>query len=310
MAVPNRAFAVRKIRRALLAVVALGVVGISTGYWVNGHRVQIRAALDVVTGHGFAPVAAFALRDSLPDLEGGLSNLEAFKVTISPLGRANPERSVWLSDSVRTVNLEFVSDKRPFDSVVLLTWLTGDTLRRSVSRVPEATWNPTLGRAVDDWVEVVSVYASFPPLFNFRSNDSAISLFTQAEGMVFHVVGGWYLSRKEVVLESDTAYRIAARGDDAQLMVKGDALAFVNPSSRPITMRIIGEGDSRGVIVRTDSTSVSVYRTLMKKLRPPALAYSEPGITFPIFRRLDDPPRLFFVWPGDSRIDRGAPGIR
>src|SRR5690554_3035524 len=157
---------------------------ILAAWWGYGSRVRIRAAL----GKDYAHWADFSLRDSLPALEGGLSNLEAFRVTLSPFRKADTERTLWLSDSLGRVRLEYVGEKHPFDSVLMLAWTTGHPLTARVFRTRDAAWDHAPGRSVGDWLEVVTAYVSFPPLITFRTADPRVTVFEPAEGKVSHVV--------------------------------------------------------------------------------------------------------------------------
>ena len=79
------------------------------------------------------------------------------------------------------------------------------------------------------------------------------------------------------------------------LMAHGDAVAVVNPDVRPVTLRVLEVGSTRTEILHVDSMSVSVYRNLLRRRTGILLAYTDPGITFPVFRKRSAPPREFFV---------------
>jgi hypothetical protein len=286
---PRRAGHALFIGASVLALAALAA------FWIYGHRVHLRALGGARWG-GFTPVPAFVLRDSLPALEGGLSNLEAFKVTMNPVWRADNERSLWISDSLTGLTLEFLTRKNPFDSVTLFAWWTGGRVEsRTFTGVREPVWTLSPARRVRDWVEVVTVYLSDPPLLSMRASDSTVRLFEQAEGRVFHVVEGWYLGRRERPVVPDTSYALAAQGEGLGLMVRGDALAVVNPAPRPVRLRVLESGSTRTDIVEADSSGVSVYRTFMRGRGGAIVAYTGAGEPYPVFHTKGASVQEFFV---------------
>lgn len=291
--------------RALLFALLFLIVGLLAATWLYGFRAHLRA-LGGIRYSGYTPVNDFALRDSLPALEGGLSNLEAFKSTASPIWRADAERSIWLSDSLGALTLEFVTQKTPFDSVTLFAWTTGGTLTSKTFRAGvdgrEVAWSTTRAHTSMNWIEVVTAYVSDPPFLSFQTGDSATCLFARAEGTVYHVVSSWYLNRREKPIAPDTAYVIDSkimtgnRSDgELALMVRGKALAVVNPGPHAVTLRLLEAGSSRSVILHADSMGVSVYRNLLRGRIGTLLAYTDPGVTFPVFRKRTARPRDFFV---------------
>jgi|GEM_PF-3305226 len=291
------------VTRLILFALLLMGTALLIAVWSYGFRAHLRALTGARIG-GYSPVTDFALRDSLPTLEGGLSNLEAFRSAISPVWRADAERSVWLADSLGSLTLEFVTQKTAYDSVTLFAWTTGTSLRTRVFRARndgrEARWTLTPARLSARWTEVVAAYVSDPPFLSFQSGDSATRLFARAEGRVFHVVGGWYFNRREKRLWPDTAYPLDSRNmtkgnGELSLLARGQALAVVNPGSRPVTLRLLESGTTRSEILHADSAGVSVYRTLLRERTGALLAYTEPGLTFPVFRTRTAPPQEFFV---------------
>lgn len=277
--------------------VALVAAVFMVACWAYGDRVRLRA----MAGSGYAHWEEFPLRDSLPALEGGLSNLEAFKVTMSPFYKADQERALWVSDSLRSVRIEYAADKSPFDSVVLVSWATGRALRTRTFRTRDAVWSPWEARAVDDWVETVTAYVSYPPLITFRAPDSLVSVFEPAEGKVLHVVSSRYFNRTPSPLPPDTSYAVASPEAEVQVVVRGDALAVVNPSPRVVVLGVVDAGTQGVSVVRGEPGRVSIYRTAMRGRVPPVLAWTDPGKTYPVFRDQEAMPRRFFVWiPGDT----------
>lgn len=277
--------------------VALVAAVFMVACWAYGDRVRLRA----MAGGGYAHWEEFPLRDSLPALEGGLSNLEAFKVTMSPFRKADPERALWVSDSLGALRVEYVGDKNPFDSVVLMSWATGQTLRTRTFRTRDAVWSPWSARAVDDWVETVTAYVSYPPLITFRPVDPLVNMFEPAEGKVLHVVGRRYFSRALSPVPPDTTYAVTGPEAEVQVVVRGDALAVINPSPRVVVLGLVAAGSKGVTAVRGEPGRVSIYRTVMRGRVPPVLAWTDPGVTYPVFRERDATPRRFFVWnPGGA----------
>jgi hypothetical protein len=286
---------VRRATRCAVVVVGTLCASLLAAFWLYGHRVQLRALAGARYG-GFTPVLEFALRDSLPALEGGLSNLEAFKVTLAPSWKADPERSMWISDSLNFVTMEFLSEKQPLDSVTVFAWWTGGALEsRTFRDTADIAWSLAPGQAVRGWSEVVAAYLSDPPLFTVSSTDPLVTLFESAEGRVMHVIGGWYLGRRLKPLKPDTSYAIAAKGEGLGLMVRGDALAVVNPTPQRQRFRVVEMGTSRTEVVEADSFGVSVFRTFMVSRRGMLLAYTNPGEPYPVFRVADARPAEIFV---------------
>ncbi len=285
-------------RRALRAVVVvtLAAAVMMLVFRVYGCRASVRAAV----GGGYSHWEEFPLRDSLPALEGGLSNLEAFKATMSPFRKADGERAIWLSDTLGAVRLEYAGDKHPFDSVLMLSWATGEALVSRVFHARDVAWSPLTPRRVSGWLEVVAAYVSFPPVISFRMVDPLVSMFEPAEGKVFHVVKDRYFNRPEHPLIPDTTYAVGNLETDLQLVVRGDALAVINPSPRVVVLGLVG-GDGRVTVVRGEPGCVSIHRTVMRGRVPPVLAFSDPGRTFPVFRERDAAPHRIFVWMPSAR---------
>lgn len=292
----------RRLFQALAAATLMVAAGGLTAYWLYGQRVLLRAALGGTGSGGFTRVTPFALQDSLPALEGGLTNLEAFKVTFSPSGKANRDRSVWSSDSIGTITLEYLTQRDPLDSVTLLLWTGDGPLRtRTVRGGRTATWSPSVARPVATWTEMAAAYISYPPILALRSSDTSVALFAQAEGKVLHVVNAWYLNRREPALEPDTSYPLEAphrEGEPLRLMARGTALAVVNATNRPVRLRLTGVhgvNGSHAALLKADSLHVTVYRTLLKERSGHVMAYTDPGVTFAVFRASAPEPARFFV---------------
>jgi hypothetical protein len=251
---------------------------------------------------GFAPARKFSLVDSLPALSGGLSDLEAFR--IQPLAdeihpaRANPEQSIWIADSLRRVRMEYFTDKRVLDSVTLVLW-TSDSLTeaRTFTGRRNIVWETDVREKMRDWTEIVGVYISRPGLLEFHAADTSISLFSQVEGRTLHAVRGRYRDRREQPVSPDTLYPVTA-GSELQLLARGNALAIVNPSPRPLELRILRVRQRRWDICRVRANSVQVYRRLLEGLSGPILAYTAPGKTFPILPRGEDAPQSYYWWSG------------
>lgn len=315
----------RKRIAALLLSSSLSVVVLFAAY---GHRVRLRAYMDAAMdragaphakqGGGFVEAVDFPLRDSLPALEGGLSNLEAFRASMSPSRKANRDRTLWISDSIATISLEYLTQRERIDSVTLMLWAGDGPLRtKTVRSAGAATWAHAHRRSVRDWTEAVAVYRSFPPFIALESADPSVALFVQAEGKVFHVVNGWYLNRRESASKPDTSYPIVAddgHPEPLRLMARGTAIAIVNTMKTPVTLRLTGTtdredippakkagdisdglSDDLSVILFADSMHVSVYRNILKERHGTLMAYTEPGITVPVFRKSTVDPQRFFV---------------
>src|SRR5688572_10617717 len=113
-------------RRVFLTALFLSPFILMSGIFIlYGYRVPIWALLNRSPETGFTPVRHFLLRDSLPALGGGLSDLEAFRASVSPSRRSNADRSLWVSDTIGSVSVEFVTDRGRFDSVSFLVWTNG-----------------------------------------------------------------------------------------------------------------------------------------------------------------------------------------
>ncbi len=284
-------------RRVLAAVVLACVAGALGAYGAYGVRPWLRAAF----GGGYAHWDEFPLRDSLPALEGGLSGLEAFKVTVMPYHKADEERAIWLSDTLGRVRVEYVSERQPFDSVQVLSWSTGRALQVRTFTDREFMRDDSVSQRMAGWTEVVTVYVSFPPLLTFRSADPRIRIFEPAEGKVLHVVKGRYVAHARHSLQADTSYPVPdARDSEVQVVGRGDALAIINPSPRAVVLGLVDSGRKGAVTMRGEPGRVTVYRTALRGRTPPVLAYSDPGVPFPVFRERETTPRRFFVWMPDS----------
>ena len=83
---------------------------------IYGYRVALLAAGHVV----LSPAAPVRLQDSLPALGGGLSDLEAFSLALSPGGRADAARAVWWAPTADSLVVEFYTERRRLDSTPIL----------------------------------------------------------------------------------------------------------------------------------------------------------------------------------------------
>jgi hypothetical protein len=300
MAARNPSSRGRRALQALSAAAFLVAVGGLTAYWLHGQRVLVRAAFGAAGRGGFTTVTPFPLRDSLPALEGGLTNLEAFKATLSPSWKANRDRTIWATDTLGTITLEYLTERAHLDSVTFFLW-TGDgpLHTHTVRDERTATWHYSPARAVGTWTEVVAAYLSDPPLLTFTSADSTVELFRQAEGKVMHVVNAWYLNRRPPPLTPDTSYPLDAkyRGEPLQRLARGPALAIVNATDRPVRLRLTGfrTPAPHSVTVGADSGRVAVYRSLLGNRPGTLMAYTDPGVAFSVFRESAPEPPRFFV---------------
>ncbi len=243
---------------------------------------------------GFSRRQKFSLLDSLPALSHDLGELEAFKLTIDTSSKTNNDRSVWLTDSLRHISMEFYSAKTRFDSTTLYLWTSDSVFEsRTLKDARSILWNIPYGRRVRNWMEVVGVYVARPRFLNFRSEDTSVSVFEKIEGKTIHVVNHGYRDKREAVADPDTSYP-ATSTEDLQLFTRGDALAIVNPTTRTVTLRVIRVAGNRWDICKVPGKTTHVYRTLLRNLKGPILAYTSPGTTQALIHKRDYVPSLYF----------------
>ena len=253
---------------------------------------------------GYTAPRPFDLRDSLPALEGGLSNLEAFTVDVADARLANVDRTVWITQRSDSLSLAYVTDRDPHEDVRLVTWtddpvFTAETVgeHRHVRRVVHRPG------PVRDWVEVVSVFAARPHPFRHVSEDPDVTRFERAEGRTLHLVGGAYRPRALRATPPDTAYPVpptALSGDDPLVVLaRGDALALVSTRVNPVRLRVVfrdRNGRIHRPVVEAAPDTVRVYRALLTDASGILLAYTDPGIPFPLRgERKGDPPEYFIA---------------
>lgn len=246
-------------------------------------RVRIAAAVGKYAG--FSQVRSFPLRDSLPALGGSLSNLEAFKFALGSTARANPERSIWVDDSLRVSSIEYFADKNPFDSVTLMVWSSDSfAATRTYRGDRDIAWKLPRSLRPGDWTELVATYSSYPKILAFRSADPSVRFFEPIEGKVLHLVRGRYRNHHEQVTPADTSYPVQGANGDLQLLARGNALAVVNPSAHAVSVRILSLNPKRWETIRIEGKSIHVYRRLLERFSGNIWAYTHPGETFPVLR--------------------------
>lgn len=239
----------------------------------------------------FRPHAAFSLNDSLPALSPGLSNLEAFSVTLSPGTLASADRSLWWADSVDTVRFAFHTDRTPFDSAALYLW-SGDTVHsRVLRRRGSFDWKVPVWRRIEGWSEMVAMYASWPPLFRMRAADTSVAVFERLEGGVSHVLSDAYARLSETSLPPDTAY--LARGMELQLLARGTTLAVSNPTPRALRIRLLRVEQASPLRLHVPPRTVHVYRRMLDRSTT-TLAYTGAGEPFCRFGSCHAPEAEFF----------------
>jgi hypothetical protein len=259
---------------------------------------DLRVQLCAATGKycGFVQAQVFPLRDSLPALSGGLSNLEAFKLAPVASVRTNADRSLWILDSIGSISLEYHTDKLPFDSVQLFLW-TSDSFvaSRTYKNRGSVSWNPAPKSRIRSWTEIVGAYASYPKLLRFHSADTSVRIFDPIEGKVIHAVRGRYRNHNEIITRPDTAYPVPEAARELTLLEKGSSLAVVNPSETPVQIRLVLVESKRWHVLQIEGHSVQVYRNLLRHINGNILAYTRPNETFPVFREDTRNPAQFFL---------------
>jgi hypothetical protein len=277
-----------------------------TAFWMTTATLCLLAAPFMTDYHvrlfarleGFSRRESFSLLDSLPALSAGLGDLEAFKLTADPGSKTNVDRSVWLADSLGQISMEFYSGKSVFDSALLYLW-TSDSVAasRTLKGGRSIAWNIPVRKKIDAWTEVVGVYVSRPRFLNFKAPDPSITLFDQVEGKTIHIVRKRYRDRVASPVLPDTLYPASASGElsgDLQLMAKGDALAIVNPSAGAIELRVIRISEKRWEVCEVKAHSIQIYRSLLRDVRGPILAYTSPGRTHPLLFKAGEIPAAYF----------------
>lgn len=242
---------------------------------------SFRIAVFAVGNIGLTPARPVALRDSLPALGGGLSDLEAFSLSLSPRGRANAARTVWWAPVADSLVTEFYTERRRLDSTRLVLWSDVSGSRQKNLRTARyARWTLPVSRRAngkpDDWEEIVGVYVSRPQRLAFRSVDTTVEIFERVEGKVIHRVRGAYRPRRLTPVAPDTAYPSPHTGD-LEILARGDAVAVINPGDREILLGIIHAADGQRDALRIPSGTLQVYRTLLRNRRGPVLVYENPG---------------------------------
>jgi hypothetical protein len=250
------------------------------------YRVPLAAACGLLT-----PAAPVALLDSLPALEGGLSDLEAYAVAPWPGGRASPARTVWWAPRAESLMVEFYTSRRARDSTRLFVWSEASGAARKMLRQEgSAQWAIPLGRTRTGWNEIVGVFVSHPRLLDRRASDSSISIFERVEGRTLHLVSGRYSSRPIRCAHPDTMYPAPAEGE-IELLARGDALAVVNPGKDIVRVGLVHMPSGHRDLCEIRAGSVHVYRSLLRGTTGPLLAYTDAGNTRPLLfreKRTDD----------------------
>jgi hypothetical protein len=259
---------------------------------------DLRVQLCAATGKycGFVQAKVFPLRDSLPALSGGLSNLEAFKLAPVVPARANADRSLWILDSIGSISFEYHTDKIPFDSVQFFLW-TSDSFvaSRTFTKRGSVSWNPAPKSRIRGWTEIVGAYASYPKLLKFRSADTSVRIFDPIEGKVIHAVQGRYRVHKEPITRSDTSYHAPEVARELTLLAKGSSLAVVNPSEAPVRIRIVMVETNHWHILQIEGRTAQVYRNLLRNINGNIIAHTRPNEPFPVFREDTRNPAQFFL---------------
>jgi hypothetical protein len=258
---------------------------------LRNHHMRLFAGLE-----GFSTRPEFSLLDSLPALSPGLGELEAFKFTADPGAKTNSDRSVWLTDTLREISVEYYSGRSVHDSTRFYVWSTdslqADTLLR---RDRNLRWTIPVRKPLDTWVEVVGVYVSHPRMLDFRPSDTSISAFDQVEGKTLHIVRRAYRDHRERPVRPDTAYPLTRAGEP-QLLAKGNSLAILNPSTEPLEIRVIRTTQNRWDICTVAGRTLQIYRGMLRGNTGPVLAYTRPGKARRlIFPRAEVPPLYFWL---------------
>ena len=243
---------------------------------------------------GFSRRNKFSLLDSLPALSPDLGELEAFKLTVDSAAKTNSDRSVWLGDSLRRISMEFYTGKSVFDSTTLYLWTSDSVVEsRPLKNQRSILWDITYRRKVTHWTEVVGVYISRPRFFDFQSQDASVSVFEQVEGKTIHVVSHRYRDRLEKPLAPDTAYP-SNNGEELQLLARGSALAIINPTTNTVVTRVIRIAEKRWDICSVPGNTIQVYRSLLKGVNGPVLAYTSAGIARSLIVKEQEVPAAYF----------------
>jgi hypothetical protein len=258
---------------------------------VYGFRIPLLA----VGGVALTPARPVALRDSLPALAGGLSDLEAFSMALSPRGRADAARTVWWAPVADSLVIEFYTERRRLDSTQLILWSDVSGYRHKNLRLMRyAKWTLPVHESVDGWEEIVGVYVSRPRSFTFRSADTTVEIFERVEGRVLHRVQGAYRTRRQNPVLPDTAYPSPQSGD-LEILARGDAVAVVNPGKHEVLLGVIHAEDGRRDVLQIPPGMLQVYRTLLRNRRGPILVYENPGRPKPVLFQTPDEQSFFWL---------------
>lgn len=275
---------------------AVALVAASTH--LHRHHVRLLAPFA-----GYTRPLPFDLRDSLPALEGGLSDLEAFTVHVPGARRANFDRTLWIAPRADSLVLAYVTDRDPHADVRLVTWTDDPVFTVHADRARSVTRTVHRPAPVRDWIEVVAAFIARPARIRYDTGDPAVVRFERAEGRTLHLVGGAYRPRRLRVTPPDTTYPVTGRnsgqGDPLVLLARGDALAVISQSREHVRLRVVfrdGEGRIRRPVVEAAPGMVRVYRTALAGAKGTILAYTHPGILFPLRGdRKIDPPEYFIA---------------
>ena len=292
-------------RRRRLTLAAACVLALCAALpWLHARHVRLLAPLA-----GYTAPRPFDLRDSLPALEGGLTDLEAFAAHVPGARRANFDRTVWITARADSLTFDYVTTRSPHDSVRIVTWSDDPVFdvaviphTRAASRVV-ARPGP-----VRDWIEVVSVFLAAPQRFRMHATEPGVTRFERAEGRTLHLVRSAYRARILRPSPPDTAYPIPdtvpETSAEPELLARGNAVAILNPTDARLRLRIVFRDHTGRIhrpVVDVAPGHVHVHRTLLAGAWSTVLAYTDPGMPFGLMRDASDADRAYFLLDRDTQ---------